>query len=96
MRTTYIVSYDVRDPKRLRKTFKTCKAYGTHLQLSVFECDLSDADRVKLESELNDIINNAEDQVLFIELGPTATRGQRVIASLGVPYSKMDAACYVV
>ncbi len=96
MRTTYIVSYDVRDPKRLRKTFKTCKAYGIHLQLSVFECDLSAADRVKLETELNDIINNSEDQVLFIELGPTATRGQRVISALGVPYSKMDAACYVV
>lgn len=96
MRTTYIVTYDVCDPKRLRKAFKTCKAYGTHLQLSVFECDLSASDLVKLKHELNEIINNAEDQVLFIELGPTAGRGDRVIESLGVPYSKMDAACYVV
>lgn len=96
MRTTYIVTYDVCDPKRLRKTFKACKAYGTHLQLSVFECDLSESDFVKLRDELNEIINNAEDQVLFVELGPTATRGQRVIESIGLPYSKMDAACYVV
>ncbi len=96
MRTTYIVTYDVCDPKRGRKTFKTCKAYGTHLQLSVFECDLSDSDFVKLKHELNEIINNAEDQVLFVELGPTATRGKRVIEAIGLPYSKMDAACYVV
>lgn len=96
MRTTYIVTYDVCEPKRLRRTFKICKAYGRHLQLSVFECDLSASDLVKLKRELDDVINNAEDQVLFIELGPTATRGQRVIESLGVPYSKMDAACYVV
>ncbi len=96
MRTTYIVTYDVCDPKRLRKAFKVCKAYGTHLQLSVFECDLSAADLVKLKGELNEIINSAEDQVLFVELGPTNTRGQRVIGSLGVPYSKMDAACYVI
>jgi CRISPR-associated protein Cas2 len=96
MRTTYIVTYDVRDPKRLRKAFKTCKAYGTHLQLSVFECDLGESDFEKLKHELNEIIHNDQDQVLFIELGPTAGRGERVIASLGVPYSKMDAACYVV
>ena len=96
MRTTYIVTYDVCDPKRLRHTFKTCKAYGVHLQLSVFECDLSESDLVKFKHALGEIINHAEDQVLFVELGPTATRGQRVIESVGVPYSKMSAACYVI
>ena len=96
MRTSYIVTYDVCDEKRLRKTFNICKAYGVHLQLSVFECDLSESDLVKLKHELNAVINNAEDQVLFVELGPTASRGKRVIESLGVPYSKMDAACYVI
>ena len=96
MRTTYIVTYDVCDPKRLRKAFQICKAYGTHLQLSVFECDLSESDLVKLKHELNEIIHHEEDQVLFVELGPTAGRGDRVIQSLGVPYSKINAACYVV
>ncbi|MES2570767.1 MAG: CRISPR-associated endonuclease Cas2, partial [Verrucomicrobiota bacterium] len=61
MRTSYIVTYDVADPKRLRKAFKTCKAYGTHLQLSVFECDLSEADFVKLKRELSEIIKHDED-----------------------------------
>lgn len=96
MRTTYIVTYDVRNDKRLRKTFKICKAYGTHLQLSVFECDLNETDYVKLKYELNEVINSKEDQVLFIELGPTASRGGRVIEALGTAYSKMDASCYVV
>jgi CRISPR-associated protein Cas2 len=96
MRTTYIVTYDVCNPKRLRKAFNTCKAYGTHLQLSVFECDLSKTDLVKLKYDLNEIIHATEDQVLFVELGPTAERGKRAIESLGIPYSKVDAACYVV
>lgn len=36
MRNTYIVSYDIADPKRLRKVSKTMKAWGDHLQYSVF------------------------------------------------------------
>ncbi len=32
MRQTYIVSYDVCHPKRLRKVFKLMRGYGDHLQ----------------------------------------------------------------
>jgi CRISPR-associated protein Cas2 len=96
MKTTYIVTYDIRDDKRLRRVFTTCKNFGIHLQLSVFECDLSARDLVRLKQELGDIIHPDQDQVLFVELGPTATRGSRVIQSLGTPYVRMDAACYVI
>ena len=37
-----------------------------------------------------------EDQVLFVDLGPTAGRGERVISALGLPYSPIDAPCIVV
>lgn len=40
MRNTYIVSYDIADPKRLRQVFKTRKAWGDHLKFSVFECQV--------------------------------------------------------
>lgn len=96
MRTTYIVTYDVADDKRLRRVFKTCRNYGDHIQFSVFECDLDPAETAKLEAELNQLINADEDQVLFISLGPAEGRGDRVIRSLGQPYVKMDAPCYVV
>ncbi|MGC1480912.1 MAG: CRISPR-associated endonuclease Cas2 [Chthoniobacterales bacterium] len=96
MRTTYIVSYDIRHAKRLRRVFKTCKNYGTHLQFSVFECDLSAAERSRFEIELKEIINQKEDQVLFVGLGPSESRGERVIVALGQPYTKFDAPCYVV
>ena len=46
MRTTYPVCYDITDDNRLRRVFKGCKNYGDHLQCSVFECDLSVAERV--------------------------------------------------
>ena len=96
MRTTYLDCYDVADPKRLRKVFKTCGNFGDHLQFSVFECDLSAAEKVELETELGKIIKYDEDQVIFVGLGPAEGRGDRVITAMGLPYLKLDAPCYVV
>ena len=95
-RTTYLVCYDIANDKRLREVFKTCKNHGTHLQYSIFECDLNPRERVCLESELRNIIKHDEDQVLFVSLGPSEGRGDRVITSLGLPYARFDAPCYVV
>lgn len=96
MRNTYIVSYDIADPKRLRQVFKTMKAWGDHLQYSVFECQLRKVDFVHLRDELNDIIHHDEDQVLFVDLGPSEGRGDRVITALGKPYVHLDAPLIVV
>lgn len=95
MRTTYIVTYDVADAKRLRRVFKTCRNFGDHLQFSVFECDLNPTELANLESELNEVINSREDQVLIISLGSAEGRGDRVIRAIGQSYSKFDAPCYV-
>ena len=96
MRTTYLVCYDIADDKRLRKVFNICRNFGDHLQFSVFECDLSPSEKIALESGLGDIIDHDEDQVLFVHLGPTEGRGGRMITALGLPYTKLDAPCYVV
>lgn len=96
MRTTYIVTYDIADEKRLRRVFKTCKNFGSHLQFSVFECDLSPTERVRMESELKKLINHKADQILFIALGPSESRSERSITAIGLSYSKFDAPCYVV
>ena len=96
MRSTYIVCYDIADDKRLRKVFKTMKAFGDHLQYSVFECQLTPRDLIQCRQRLSEIINNAQDQVLFIDLGPSEGRGERVIAALGKAYQPFDAACMIV
>jgi CRISPR-associated protein Cas2 len=96
MRSTYIVCYDIADPKRLRRVFKVCRDFGQHLQFSVFECDLSAQEKIELEKKLTTEINSKEDQVLFIRLGTTERRGDREISALGVPYLPVDAPCFVV
>ena len=96
MRNTFIITYDICDPKRLRQVFKTMKDWGDHLQLSVFECQLSAGEKIELQVELAEIINHDDDQVLFIDLGPSDGRGERVIEAMGKPYIAVDAACYVI
>lgn len=96
MRRNYIVTYDICEPKRLRKVFKVCKGYGMHLQYSVFECDLTDTELAQMKADLSDIMNMREDQVLFIDLGPVYSRSERVITALGEAYHRVDAPCFVV
>lgn len=69
MRRCYLVCYDVRDPKRLRRTHKVMKAYGEAWQYSVFYCMLKDIDRVRFENALQEVVNLQQDQVLIIDLG---------------------------
>lgn len=95
-RRTFIVTYDIRDEKRLRKVFKICKGYGEHLQYSVFECDLDSREKAEMEGRLREVMNLKDDQTLFIDLGPSAFRGERVITALGQSYTKVDLPCFVV
>ena len=87
------------DEERCADTVKAIKdAGGSAIALAA---DVSDRGQVqaalaKCRDALSEIINNNEDQVLFIDLGPTEGRGERVITALGLPYSPIDAPCIVV
>lgn len=70
MEHLYIVSYDVRHPKRWRRLFKTMHGYGKWLQLSVFQCRLSRMRTLQLEADIREIVKHNEDHVLILDLGP--------------------------
>ena len=86
MRHTFIVTFDISDPKRLRKVFRLMLGYGDHLQLSVFQCELNPREIVELRHALGEVIHHGEDQVLFANLGPVEGRGSESIVSLGRAY----------
>ena len=48
----YLLSYDIRDPKRLRRAAKSILGRGTRVQYSVFRCRLSKAEKEKLLLEM--------------------------------------------
>lgn len=96
MRNTYIVCYDICDDKRLARVYKTMRGYGDHLQYSVFECQMTEADLARCRHALGQVIDHRKDQVLFVDLGPSEGRGDRVITAIGRAYSPIDSPCIVV
>ncbi len=85
--STYVVSYDICDPKRLRLVFKLMKGWGLHIQYSVFLCNLKAQELTELQSDLEDIIDNGADQVLFVDVGPARGRAKNAISSIGKPHA---------
>lgn len=85
---TYLVAYDICDPKRLRKVAQACEDFGQRKQYSVFLCRITAADLVRLKSRLYDIIDLDEDQVVVL---PLCRRCADSIESLGRPVERHDA-----
>lgn len=85
-----IVSYDISDPKRWRRVYRTMRGFGQHLQLSVFSCDLTPAQRIQMIAALESAIDASEDQVLVIDLGPSQARPIQDIEALGRPLTMQD------
>jgi CRISPR-associated protein Cas2 len=85
---SYLVCYDISDPKRLRKVATACEDFGYRKQLSIFLCRLSATEFVRLRTRLYDIIDLQADQVLFI---PLCGKCVNAIESLGRPTEAADA-----
>lgn len=83
MRQRYLVTYDVCDPKRLRRVFKVLKGFGVHLQLSVFSCDLTEMNLVRMRALVTAEIDASEDAVLIVDVGPADGRGSASFECLG-------------
>ena len=85
MRNVYLVSYDVSDAKRLRRTYKTMRGFGGSMQFSVFRCELSPTEKQELKEQLWEILNWKEDRVLVVDLGPAGGRGDHCVEYWGEP-----------
>jgi CRISPR-associated protein Cas2 len=68
-RRHYLITYDISDDKRRTGVFNTLMDNGNHAQYSVFLCELTETELSSLRSVLQPLINNAEDQVLIVDLG---------------------------
>ena len=69
MRRRYVVAYDVADPQRLVRTFKTMLGYGDRVQYSVFLCDLSRIEMIQLKTDLAEVLDYGEDRILIVDVG---------------------------
>jgi CRISPR-associated protein Cas2 len=74
-----VVSYDVETTdaegrRRLRRIARTCQDYGQRVQFSVFECEVTPGDWVKLRARLLEEMDQARDSVRFYFLGADGKR----------------------
>lgn len=84
MRHIYLVAYDVSEDKRLRRTYRRMRGFGDPLQYSVFQCNLSDVERMKMVEALSAIIKHDEDRVMIVDVGPVDGRARMAFDYLGV------------
>lgn len=79
----YLVAYDVRDDRRLRRVYRTMRGYGRPAQYSVFLCVLSDTQREMMISDLLSEIEPQRDRIMLVHLGPAGDAAYRRIRFLG-------------
>jgi CRISPR-associated protein Cas2 len=64
-----VVSYDIHDDKRRNRIHKVLKNFGERIQFSVFECDLTKEQLLRMQHALNRIIKeDDQDSVRFYHL----------------------------
>ena len=96
MRSCYLVCYDIREPKRLKRVHRVMKGYGEHWQYSIFFCVLKDIDRVRLQSDLEEQMNLKEDQTMLLDLGPNEKEAREAATVIGQPLPEQDSGTVVV
>jgi len=84
MRHRYLVAYDVSDATRLRRVHKKLLGFGDPLQYSVFQCNLSDVEKLRMVEGLSELIHHHEDRVLIVDIGPVEGRAAVAFEFLGV------------
>jgi len=82
-RTRYLLAYDIRKPKRLRRVHQVALTYGQPLQYSVFVCDLTKVELIGLKGALLEEMKTDEDSIGIFDLGPPDGRGVKCIEFLG-------------
>lgn len=83
-RKRFLVAYDIRDDKRLRRVHKTMKGFGWPMQYSVFICDLDTMELMAMRMRLADLIHHGADSIAVVDLGNPRERGVQCFSFMGV------------
>ena len=88
-----VISYDMVEDRRRTKVLKFLKGYGTHVQYSVFECDLTPQQLAIVQRELRGLIDQHTDSIRCYLLDAAAVRRIQV---LGIGRVSSDPLYYLV
>jgi len=80
MKSSYLVCYDITDPRRLARVFRLMKSRALHLQYSVFLGRFTWQGLKDLKAQLAGIINSERDDV---RIYPLPSRGRVIVMGMG-------------
>jgi CRISPR-associated protein Cas2 len=84
-----LITYDISNPKRLRKMHKFLKEYGLNTQKSVFECDIDDAALKAIRRFCAETLDLDADNVRIYKICDHCMN-KVVISGLGVKITLLD------
>ena len=82
-RNRYLVTYDIRNPGRLRRIHGLVVDFGDRLQYSVYICDLTKVELIELRRDLREKMKHDEDSISIFDLGPPNGRAAIKVEHLG-------------
>lgn len=88
-----IISYDIVEDRRRTKLLKLLKGYGTRVQYSVFECDLTAAQLVTALGEIRNLVDLTTDSIRCYQIDQADVRRIQI---LGIGRLTTDPLYYLV
>ncbi len=85
-RKLFLVAYDVRNPGRLQRALRVVKDYACGGQKSAYECYLTDAERRRMLSRIEQQLDLSEDRLMVVPL-----RAGGAVRCLGTAVPARDA-----
>lgn len=70
MARSYLVTYDIAHPRRLRRVAQELERAGVRLQHSVFECGMTHDAMIELRARIATKIDATQDKVLYLPICP--------------------------
>lgn len=77
----FLVSYDIACPRRWRRVVRILARTGQRQQLSVFFCRATPARMAGIEKAMKRAMNDGEDRLLIVDLGPAGGAAMRFRSS---------------
>ncbi len=84
-----LITYDITDPKRLRKMHSFLKEYGLNTQKSVFECDIDNYALEVIRNFCREELDLNTDQVRIYRICSNCIN-KVTISGLGIKITQLD------
>ena len=84
-----LITYDITDPKRLKKTNMFLKEFGLNTQKSVFECDIDTPALKRIRHYFKHNLDLASDSVRIYKICSACMKKVQ-ISGLGIKITQLD------